>query len=146
MTDKLDDVWASRDYPVLREITSRLDQGDRSVLPHHLAAATGLPEEQVQLALSALERRHFIEGSHANDKIMSVREISATAYLITGLHPDGDDALSGLISALRQAADETNDEAERGRLRKAADALAVVGRDLGVGLMTAVISRYATGA
>ena len=73
-------------------------------------------------------------------------EVSGAAYLITGLHPDGDDALSDLIAALRQAANEVGDEDERGRLRRAADGLAGIGRDVGAGVLTAVLTRYAGGA
>jgi hypothetical protein len=69
--------------------------------------------------------------------------VSGSAYLLTGLHPDGDDALSRLIDGLRQAADQTADDDERGRLRRAADALGGITRDVGVGVLTAVITRGA---
>lgn len=31
-SDRLIDVWASRDYPVLREVTRRIDTGERATI------------------------------------------------------------------------------------------------------------------
>jgi hypothetical protein len=144
--DKLDDVWTSRDYPMLLELARRFENGTRYEMSPQLAKDLDQPQDEVIRSLTALRRRGLINTKELTSAgPVAVTDINGAAYLITGLHPDGDDALSGLISALRQAADESGDEDERGRLRKAADALAGVGRDLGVGLMTAVISRYATG-
>jgi hypothetical protein len=144
MTDKLEDAWTTRDYPVLREVTrlidSREDEGPGS---QRIAEATGLDDDQVQAAGLALERRGLVQlgGKVAEGGFSYFHEISGAAYLITGLHPDGDDALSRLIDGLRQAAEQTVDEDEKGRLRRAADALGGITRDVGVGVLTAVITR-----
>jgi DNA-binding transcriptional MocR family regulator len=141
MNDKLDDVWASRDFPVLREVTKRLDQGDHNVHAQALADATGLTPDDVQRALKALERRGYVKHwQYGDGHVMAVTEVSGSAYLITGLHPDGDDALSRLVNGLRQAADQTADEDERGRLRRAADALGGIARDIGVAVLTSVLT------
>lgn len=46
MTEKLDDVWFTRDYPVLREVKRRID-GDSRVVPtsDDVAAALGIDSE-----------------------------------------------------------------------------------------------------
>ena len=138
--DKLDDVWTSRDYPVLREVTQRIDQGAGLVNTSDIAATLSMTEEASGLALAALERRGLV--SELVEAIgvgypLGVCEVSGAAYLLTGLHPDGDEALSSLMSALRQAADSSADEDERGRLRRAADALGGISRDIGAGVLTA---------
>jgi hypothetical protein len=139
---KLEDVWASRDLPVLVEVTRRKDEGEGLVEGGAVADALGMELRDVQRAMTALSRRGFVtgEGTSATTGLEFVYEVSGSAYLLTGLHPDGDDALSRLIDGLRQAADQTSDEDERGRLRRAADALGSIARDVGVGVLTAVIT------
>ncbi len=142
MIEKLDDVWVGRDYPMLREITRRIDAGEaprRDVV----AAAIGLDDHQAMLAADALARRGLIVGQRIEEAgIVFFTDVAGSAYLMTGLHPDGDDLTSTFIGMLRQAADETADEDERGRLRRAADAVVGVSRDVMVGVMTAYASQH----
>jgi hypothetical protein len=119
-----------------------LRRPDESALVNTSEIATTLKmsEEASGLALAALERRGFVTDLVEAMGVgypLGVCEVSGAAYLVTGLHPDGDDALSSLISALRQAADASADEDERGRLRRAADALGGISRDIGAGVLTA---------
>ena len=72
-------------------------------------------------------------------------EVSGEAYLLTGLHPNGDDAVSQLVSALRQAADEVADPEEKSRLRKLADGVGGVSRDVLSGVLTTVITAAGRG-
>ena len=67
-------------------------------------------------------------------------DVAGSAYLITRLHPDGNDALGRLVETIRQAAEETADEEERGRLRRAADGLLSVSRTVMTGVMTAYLA------
>jgi len=137
--DTLGDVWVSRDYPVLREVTRLIDQGAGLVNTSDIAATLRMTEEASGLALAALERRGLVSGLVEVDVgyPLGVCQVSGAAYLLTGLHPDGDDALSSLMSVLRQAADSSADDDERGRLRRAADALGSISRDIGAGVFTA---------
>lgn len=145
MTQRLDDVWVNRDYPVLREVTRRIDQGQRPVPTIHVAEAIGLPVEEVALAAAALERRGLVEvlSTYAEGPEDFI-EVSGEAYLLTGLHPSGDDALSSLVAALRQAADLEPDPAEKGRLRAAADGLLNVSRGVATGVLTAWLTQQVT--
>lgn len=101
MTDKLDEVWTSRDCPVLREMTRRIDAGEGLVNTSDLAKALDMEERTIGLGLAALARRGLIgdlvEPMGAGYPLGAC-EVSGAAYLITGLHPDGDDALSDLNS------------------------------------------------
>ncbi|MBO0900856.1 hypothetical protein J1G43_12870 [Cellulomonas sp. zg-ZUI22] len=143
MVERLGDVWASRDFPVLVEVARRLDAGASIIQPAELIASTGLDEQAVVQAARALERRRLLKVEWLMGGNFFVTDVSGAAYLMTGLHPDGDDVLSQLVSALRQAAEQQPDEDERGRLRKAADALGGVTRDVGVSVVAAVLARAA---
>jgi hypothetical protein len=138
---KLDDVWTTRDLPVLVEVTRRKDAGEGLIEGSVVAEALGMDLVEVQRAMTALNRRGLVagDGTSATTGLEWVHEVSGSAYLVTGLHPDGDDVLSRLIDGLRQAADQVSDEDERGRLRRAADALGGIARDVGVGVLTAVM-------
>lgn len=137
--DKLDDVWTERDYPVLREAVRLIDEG-RYAPGEAIAQATGLSEDLVERSLAALERRGFLQTEGALSGLPDVTDVAGAAYLITGLHPDGEDALSRLIEGLQQAAEQAGDENERSRLRRAAEALGAVTRDVAAGVITAVLT------
>lgn len=147
VTEPLPDVWATRDYPVLREAVRRIDSGEDPFprLPQ-LATATGLSEEQVSLAIAALVRCGYVNGAGHWGGFHGINEVTSEAYLVTGLHPDGDDAVSQLVSALRQAADEVADPDEKSRLRKLADGAGGVSRGVLAGVLTAVITAAGRGA
>ena len=143
MAGGLDDVWSGRDFPVLREATRRIDSGEAPVRVSALAESTGLDEATVGLALDALGRRGLVRVKRNMGGVSSwfVVDVAGAAYLMTGLHPDGDDAVSRLVDALRQAADQEPDEQQRSRLRAVADGVLGVSRDVIANVMAAVITR-----
>jgi hypothetical protein len=144
MTDKLDDVWASRDFPVLREIARLVDSGD--AFPHktQIVQATGLSPEQVTLAALALRRRGLIDFTqYAGGDFSMIKEISGSAYFITGLHPSGDDAISSLIDALRQAEESVDDPEEKTLLRRAGGAIGSVSQNVMGQVLAAYIKSQA---
>lgn len=75
---------------------------------------------------------------------MHVSQPSAEAYTLTGLHPDGDDAVTQLITMLRQAAEQTNDPEERTRLGKLADVAGGASRSVLAGVLTTLASGAVT--
>ena len=139
-TDRLPDVWVSRDYPVLREAVRMIDQGRSMPGVNELATATGLGPEQVKLAVAALERRGLVEAFHTLGGVVSISSVAGEAYFTTGLHPEGDDMVSQLMSALRQAAERSPDASEKTRLRKLADSAGDVTRDVLAGVLISLAS------
>lgn len=79
------------------------------------------------------------------DGSLSIDAVSGQAYLLTGLHPDSDDATDRLVSLLRQAADQTADPEEKTRLRKAASAIGDLVGTVGAGVMTAYATSFLPG-
>lgn len=143
MTDKLPDVWATRDYPVLIEVTRLIDAGEDFAQSDKVAETLGLNRDEVKAAFRALERRGLVrtEGQTYGDSTGFVRDVAGAAYLITGLHPDGDDLAQRLISVLEQAANATGDEEDRGALKRSARALGNVSGGVLSGVLTAWISQ-----
>lgn len=139
-TEKLHDVWASRDFPILRAATQAIDSGGRPRISE-LAEATGLGEEEVEHGLQALERRRLVAIQSTMSGPLWVNDVAGEAYLMTGLHPDGNDALEALAGIMRQAADRTSDPDEKGRLRRAASAIGDIVGQVGAGVMTAFITQ-----
>jgi hypothetical protein len=142
MTESLDDVWARRDYPVLHEVARRIDAGEMLVHQNVVAQALHLEPEEVERAAAAHERRGLVTLTQDTGPVRFT-DVSGSAYLMTGLHPDADDALSRLIQVLEQAAERTSDLDQRTRLRRAADALLGVSRDVMTGVLTAYLSSLA---
>jgi DNA-binding transcriptional MocR family regulator len=134
----LEDVWASRDFPVLREATRMIDDGTEDPSVHALAEATGLDLASVSRAIRALERRGLITADHRLAGVAGIQTVSGEAYLLTGLHPDGDDITDRLVDALQQAAEQVDPE-EGGKLRRAAKALGDVTKSVASGVITNVI-------
>lgn len=139
--EKLPEVWTTRNYPVLREVGRQIDAGIATPTRESVMQATGLSEEEVIRAGEALKRRGLVDtidlfGAPA----LRFKDVSGEAYLVTGLHPDGDDAISKLVDALRQAADQQSDPSEKSKLRALADGIGGVSRDVMAGVLTAVLS------
>lgn len=141
MADKLPDKWTSRDFPVLVEVVRRVDAGEDFILASDVASTLGMDEGDVEAAGRALRRRGLVvnSGSMAAE-FDTFADVSGEAYLLTGLHPSGDDAVSRLVDALRQAADQVDDPVEKGRLRALADHAGSVSRDVLGGVLTAVLT------
>ncbi len=94
MTAKLADVWTTRDYPVLVEVVRRLDSGERHVMADDVAVSLGI--DRVGLPpLGAPSSAGSSSLPAARWPLRSRRSTTSSgdAYLITGLHPDGDDAV-----------------------------------------------------
>jgi hypothetical protein len=87
MTEKLPDVWYSRDYPVLREIARRFDSGERLVEHWPLAYDLGMQPDEVSRAAHALGRRGLIQFEEDYGGSITITAISGDAYILTGLHP-----------------------------------------------------------
>lgn len=139
MTEKLADVWASRDFPVLVEVARRIDGGEATVAVSDVAKALAMEGQDVQLAGAALKRRGLVDTIGAfGGQVLRFRYLSAEAYFLTGLHPSADDAVSQLVELLRQAADQVDDPQEKSRLRAMADAAGGISREILGGVLTAL--------
>lgn len=139
MNTKLDDVWATLNYPVLVAITRRFDDGGLPV--HGYELQIGLDEENQSRALRAREARELVTLSWRGPEPDGVRSVDDRAYTITGLHPDGDEVFERLLSVLEQLANRAGDQEEATALCKAARQFGHFSRDT----VAAIAAAFATG-
>jgi hypothetical protein len=124
------------------EVTRRIDAGSDALRVADIAQAVGMTPDDVALAGAALKRRGLVTVlGVAEMAVLRFTDVSAEAYFLTGLHPSGDDAVSNLVEAIRQAADQVDDPAEKSRLRTLADQALNVSREVLAGVMVAVMTR-----
>lgn len=138
---KLDDVWHARDYPMLVAIKKQVEAAGLPLPSYELE--TNLEEEDQHRALRALEARGLITTSDLAGLPDGVKSVDGRAYLLAGLHPDGDDVREGLVSVLEQRADIANDEEEASALRKTANEVGRFSRDKTVVIAGALGTREA---
>jgi hypothetical protein len=138
MNDKLDDVWQTRDFPVLREVVRLLDAGSDAVWSYELTDVLGMDDATIVRSFAALQRRGLVEVLLRGGDPDGVREVAGQAYILTGLHPNGDDLRERLVSLLEQIAEQTDDPEEQTNTRKAARQLGILSRDTFAGVASAL--------
>lgn len=138
MNTKLDDVWNTRDYPLLMAIMKHVDAVGIPLQSYELE--TDLAKEDQHRALRALEAQGLLTASYRGGTPDGVRSITGKAYTLTGLHPDGDDVRERLVSLLEQLADKTADVEEASRIKQAAKQVGLFSRDTAAGFVSAVAS------
>jgi hypothetical protein len=101
----------------------------------------------VQLALRALvtEQPPFFEyiresGSLAGSTVSGIHDPSGHARRTVGTWPRPEDRVEQMIAALKEIAEREPDTEKRSRLRKTADYVANMPRDLVVGIVSGIVS------
>ena len=138
MPERLQDVWATRDRPVLVEVVRRLDNDD-SVSMTEVAEATGLSDDDVMRAARNLRRANLVTTDFLLDGDTDFTEVSAEALRIAGLWPDAGDAFDRLLWSLEERIAEAPPD-EKTKLAKVRDAIVGVGRDVAVEVIGAAVT------
>jgi hypothetical protein len=145
MAEMLDDMWHSRDLPVLREAVRRLDPWPSHPPSHkEMIEATGLSEAHVRAAATALQQARLVEVLHDGGGSFTFWAITPEARRLTGVWPTPEIAADRLIAAIEAAIERTDDPAQKSRLRKIRDSFLAAGRDLTVSIAAAVITGQIT--
>jgi hypothetical protein len=142
MTDLLDDVWHSRDLPVLREVCRTKEQQQRGFVDlKPISESLGLSYEEVTAAALNLERAGLVEllGGFGSG-LPHVKDVSEQALREVGLWPSPDTALDRMVAALQAIATNTDDEDTRTRARKILEGFAGAGRQIGVTVAAAALT------
>lgn len=144
MVTHLDDVWTSRDFPVLLEAARLIEAGASYVFEQPLAAATGLDRDQVIRAIVTLQRGGYVEArlNRGDDRVTSatIVDISPQGMREVGLWPSPETGAERLLAALDTLVEQAPNEAERSRWRKIRDGVAGAGRDVLISIAATVIT------
>jgi len=139
MNDRLNDVWTTRDRPVLVEVVRRFEAEHQPVEFEEVAEALGISPDDVAKAARNLGRADLVEVSMSLGGTGDFLDVSTDALRIAGLWPDAGDAFDRLIWALEERISEAPPE-EKGKLAKVRDAIVGVGRDVGVEVLGAALT------
>jgi hypothetical protein len=139
VTEQQPDVWASRDLPVLVEITRRLDGTRDALSAHQLVDSTRLPEADVDKAIRNLARgKYIVLDGPWNPTVIDITE---RALREAKLWPTPETALDRMIAALEHIADNTDEDPDtRSWARRTIDVMKSAGGRIGIGVATAVIT------
>ena len=127
----LPDLWTTYDLPVLIALVQRLEvNGDSRLDAAHLAV-DGLERPHVEAALRRLSEHGYIVGMKTQmDYPVIVHRVTERALRVVGAWPSAEQLADRLLAALAEAAEHGSTEDERGRARRALDALRSAGRDV----------------
>lgn len=140
-------TWETRDLPVLRALVQAVDEGvGAPIRSDEVIRRTGFDADTVQGALWALagELPPFFEYRDASTyggRDLTVVQLTGHARRTAGTWPTADAWADRLVEALTEAAAQETDEAKRGKLRRAADVLGGLGRDVLAEVVTGAIAR-----
>lgn len=123
-TPRAADRWTTREAPVLVKVAEELDRADRlSVSDIHIG---GLGTDDVQRSLRALEDGGYIRVDWRATWIAAVTGITPAGRRAAGQWPSQDDLVPRLAEVLAQVAETTEDPTTKGRLQRAAEAVAAL--------------------
>lgn len=137
-------TWDARDLPILRVIVEMCDGGAPFVGIEDIVERTELDVETVKTGLWALakEQPPFFEyinmpGLYGSD-IGGIRNPTGHSRRTVGTWPKPEDRVAEMIAMLWDAAEREPDPHQKSILRKAAEYVAGVPRDVAVGFLIAV--------
>jgi DNA-binding MarR family transcriptional regulator len=141
----LDDVWFTRDLPVLRAIARLVDSPEHGGAPYlgQVVPASGLAKADVTAAARALVASGYVEAlTNYAGEIVRFTGISAEARRLAGLWPTPQGEWERLLEQLAARAQNAPTDVERARWQALADAAGALGPDDGALLMSALIGGY----
>lgn len=146
MTELLEDVWSSRDLPVLIAAARLLNEHPgRRVDRSALEAATGRDTDDVDRALVNLNVRYLdVNLMMASGGVIvraQVRSITEAGLRTVGQWPSPEVAADRLLAALDELIARTADGSpKQSKLKAARESLLAAGRDVLVGVAGAAIT------
>ncbi len=145
----MESTWETYDVPVLEAaITYAEEHGaPPGATGAQIAEMTGLPVEDVGRALTRLEGEYVKVQKPAGPGPSRWRAdgIYADGRRVVGQWPTPETSAERLVAALNQAADAEPDPVQKGKLRRAADAVGSISGQVLAGVVTTYIT-HATGA
>src|SRR5581483_9261812 len=139
---ELRETWTTRELPILRHVTARLDSGAQEIGFGEIREALGLEVQEIQLGVHALEdaeppylRARWQPVGMGRSTSGMVMFVTERARRELGTWPTAEGLVSELAEALRQAADRAPESEEKSKMRSAAEALSGFARDVAVAVV-----------
>ena len=150
---EVDPTWASRDLPVLAAAYLRYEADRQPSVSQleEIRVEVGLPVRAFETALDALATAdppyldYQTGGGWSDDRAGGgyIDSITERTRRELGAWPTPDNLVEELVAALLRAADKETSEAEKGRLRAAAEVIGGMARDIAVGVVTTRLGQLA---
>lgn len=138
------DTWHARDLPILRLLIAEFEAGAFRVNAHTVAERLGFTRDRVELALRYLESDGLIEKPPSGARrqaVIEVQAVTGNGLRAAGAWPTEQTALDRMLASLEAIAINTDvPDDERSRARKILDQLAGDGRNVGLAVLTAVLT------
>lgn len=139
---RLNDRWATRDYPVLEWIVAQFDTPAPDVQDATVAAALDLSDVDAAAAVRNLEIGGFLVGvTWTFGDGFAVGGITERALRETGVWPSSETVADQLLWFLEQKVDQAPDAETRSRWARIRDGFAGAGRDFTVEVVAAMATR-----
>lgn len=140
----MESTWEPRDLPVLASVVEWLEDNSPGSTPSmaDLAGVTGFDAMTVWKACRAMAGIYLDLREYAaagNPEPHRVVAIAPEARRLVGQWPSPVDYLDRLLLALEERASDMEDPDERSKMRRAAEALRGMTRDVAVGVATAAL-------
>lgn len=145
MSEPVPSTWSWREEPVLRTVVRLYDETLSPIAIGEVEAELpDLSHDDIQRGAHALATAGYFDtmGAHGL-RVLRIGAVSERARRESGQWPAAE-ATDRLLDALREAAESGTTEEVRSRARRAFDALSGAGRDIAVGVTTAVLTGQVT--
>jgi hypothetical protein len=136
-------TWFHRELPVLAAVVDAFE-GDFDSLPdvQDLAQETGLSIDEVAHSLRALDDEYLVLRMTMGDPASwFVEKVYNSARREVGQWPSPENLATALALAMEQVAEGVGDPETKGRLRRAADAIGGLAKDVLVEVGSKVLER-----
>ena len=141
----MESTWEARDLPVLDAIVRYFEEQGPFLRPNvgDIARATGIDGMDVWKACRAMdgvyiELQEFAAGGNPDPH--RIVAVSPEARVLVGQWPSPETYLDRLLAALEDRASTTDDPDEKSRLRKIAEGIRGMSRDVAVSVVGAALT------
>ena len=141
-TERLSDTWTHRDLPVLVAVAGLLEETGRIVRVAEVAKRSGLDNDAVISAMSALDGPYLVGkpmDTFGGRIDYLAKAITERGRRTVGLWPDDSETADALLSLLREAENSVDDPEEKNLIRRAGGALGSISKDVLADVLAAYV-------
>lgn len=139
---RLEDRWATRDYPMLEWIVEQFEAGNSDIQNGFVPEALGITDAEAANSIRNLDRGNYISDvTWMFGDGWLVGNITERALREVGAWPSNESVADQLLWILEQKIDQAADPDTRSRWVKLRDGFSGAGRDLTIELAAALAAK-----